>query len=54
MPAGLQEFLAFWDELMAEGMPDEATLAEIGACFGQQACGPPRAVELGLQQMAMA
>lgn len=53
-PAGLQEFLAFWDEITANGMPDEATLAEIGARFGQQACGAPLAVELGLFEKMMA
>jgi len=47
-PSGLQEFLSVWEKATANGMPDEATIAELGARFGQEACGPPLAVELGL------
>lgn len=48
-PAGLQEFLHQWEALFAAGSPDESAIAELTARFGQEAVGPPLAVELGLE-----
>lgn len=54
-PAGLQQFLELWEEAAGDQpMPDQAAIAELTARFGQEACGPPLAVELGLQQTATA
>ncbi|GAB4531576.1 MAG: hypothetical protein Kow0063_11030 [Anaerolineae bacterium] len=48
VPAGLQAFLEVWNDLTAQGPPDEITLAELAARYGQVALGPPLAVELNL------
>ena len=47
-PAGLQAFLQQWDEAFAGGAPNPTVIAELAARYGQEAVGPPLAVELGL------